>query len=195
VTDIALDPSEWGTAYVSDAADVYQTHDAGTTWTSMTGNLTDTRLGSLVIDPGPPGRLFAGGRDGVFEIALPTPGVVAGGPFVWGEIGTGLPNAPVWDMEWDVTDAKLVVGTLGRGAWTLQENGACGGGLVPDKLTVRNQWIAGTRLDQACTQINGGPALEVQSGGDLTLESPSVVLNNGVAVKTGGKLTVDNTVP
>ena len=81
-------------------------------------------------------------------LALPTPGVAPGGPFLWGELGaTSLPNAPVWDMEWDVADAKLVVGTLGRGAWTFQENGACGGGLIPDKKTVRNQWVAAVQLD------------------------------------------------
>ena len=119
VTDIVLDPTDTSTAYVLDATGVYQTHDGGTTWTLMTGNLTDTRLGSAVIDPTPPARLFVGGREGVSVIALPAPGVQAVGPFVWGQIGTGLPNAPVWDMEWDATDGTLVVGTLGRGAWVL----------------------------------------------------------------------------
>ena len=196
VTDIVMDPTEWGTAYVSRRHRTStRPTTGGTTWTPMTGNLTDTRLGSVVIDPGPPGRLFAGGRDGVYEIALPPPGVPAVGPFVWGEIGTGLPNAPVWDMEWDVADAKLVVGTMGRGAWSLQENGACGGGLVPDTLTVRNQWVAVTQLDEACTQLTGGPALDVESGGDLTFKSPSIVLQSGFAVKTGGKFTADNSVP
>jgi hypothetical protein len=192
VTDIVMDPTDWGTAYVSDATDVYQTHDSGTTWTAITGNITDIQLRSLVIDPGPPGRLFAGGRDGVYEIALPTPGVVAGGPFTWGEIGTGLPNAPVWDMEWDATDGKLVVGTLGRGAWSLQENGACG---VPDVLTVRNQWVATTQLDEACIQLTGGPALDVDAGGDLTFRSPLIRLENGFAVKTGGTFKAENAVP
>ncbi len=201
VTDIVLDPTDTSTAYVTDATDatdVYMTHDGGATWTSITGNLTDTRLGSAVIDPGGlllGGRLFVGGREGVFELSLPTPGVAPAGPFTWGEIGTGLPNAPVWDMEWDVADSKLVVGTLGRGAWTLQENGACGGGLIPDKLTVRNQWVAGTQLDEACTQITVGPLLDVTATGDLTLTAPTIVLANGFSVKTSGKLTAENAVP
>ena len=192
VTDIVLDPSDTSTAYVTDATGIYQTHDAGTTWTAMTGNLTDTRLGSVVIDPAA-GRLFVGGREGVSTIALPTPGVAATGPFAWGQIGTGLPNAPVWDMEWDFADSKLVVGTLGRGAWTLQENGACGA--IPDTLTVRNQWIAGTQVDSACTKITAGPALDVQSGGELTLKSPLIELVNGFAVKSGGEFETSHTVP
>jgi len=125
VTDIVVDPTDTSTAYVVDPTHVYQTHDGGTSWTDITGNLTDTQLQSTVIDPGPAARIFVGGRQGVFVLPLPTPGVAAVGPFTWAEIGTGLANAPVWDMEWDNADKKLVVGTLGRGAWTLQEDGTC----------------------------------------------------------------------
>ena len=158
VTDVVLDPTDSSTAYVLSATTVYQTHDGGSTWTAMTGNLTDTRLGAAAIDPGPPGRLFVGGREGVFEIALPTPGVAAGGPFVWGELGGGLPSAPVWDLEWDVTDAVLLAGTLGRGAWILQEDGTCG---FPRDLVVRNQSVSTATTFKACNTITGGPSLKI----------------------------------
>jgi hypothetical protein len=37
----------------------------------------------------------------------------------WYELGANtLPNAPVYDMVYDSVDDLLVVGTLGRGAWT-----------------------------------------------------------------------------
>ena len=36
----------------------------------------------------------------------------------WHEFGAGLPNAPVTDIEFDPTDNRLIVSTLGRGAWT-----------------------------------------------------------------------------
>lgn len=186
VTDIVLDPTDWGTAYVTDTSDVYMTHDSGGTWTAITGNLSDTQLRSAVIDPAPPARLFVGGREGVAKLALPTPGVVPSGPFVWGEIGTGLPNAPVWDMEWDATDNILVVGTLGRGTWVLQENGFCG---KPDFLVVNNQWVEGIQLDEACTQITAGPSLDVTATGDLTLRAPTIIFGSGFSVKLGGKLT------
>jgi hypothetical protein len=37
----------------------------------------------------------------------------------WFKLGTGLPNAPVWSLDYDATDDVLVAGTLGRGAWTV----------------------------------------------------------------------------
>ena len=95
-------------------------------------------------------------------------------------------------MEWDASDGVLVVGTLGRGAWVLQENGACG---KPDQLVVNNQWVAGVQLDEACTRIIGGPSLDVTATGDLEFKAPTVVLGNGFSVKSGGKFVVDNSVP
>ena len=185
VTDIVLDPTDTSTAYVVDATDVYQTHDGGITWTPLSGNLTDTRLGTAAIDPGPPGRLFVGGREGVFELALPAPGVAAVGPFVWGELGTGLPNAPVWDLEWDTTVGVLLAGTLGRGAWTLQGNGTCG---FPKDLVVRNQQVTATTTFKACNNIVGGPALTVNGTVDfeagLTVGfGPGTSLSGTVSVK------------
>jgi len=37
----------------------------------------------------------------------------------WFELGAGMPNAPVWDLDHDATDDVLVAGTLGRGGWLL----------------------------------------------------------------------------
>jgi hypothetical protein len=36
---------------------------------------------------------------------------------IWFELGSNLPAAPVWDLDWDGVDRVLTVGTLGRGAW------------------------------------------------------------------------------
>ena len=185
VTDIVLDPTDTSTAYVVDATDVHQTHDAGFTWTALTGNLTDTRLGTAAIDPGPPGRLFVGGRGGVFELALPPPGVAAVGPFVWGELGTGLPNAPVWDLEWDTTEGVLLAGTLGRGAWTLQGNGTCG---FPKDLVVRNQKVTATTTFKACNNIVGGPALTVDGTVDFVA---GLLIGFGDGTALGGTVSVE----
>ena len=185
VTDIVLDPTDTSTAYVVDATDVHQTHDGGFTWTLLSGNLTDTRLGTAAIDPGPPGRLFVGGREGVFELALPAPGVAAVGPFVWGELGTGLPNAPVWDLEWDTTDGVLLAGTLGRGAWTLQGNGTCG---FPKDLVVRNQKVTATTTFKACNNIVGGPALTVDGTVDFVA---GLLIGFGDGTALGGTVSVE----
>ena len=189
VTDIVVDPTDTSTAYVVDATRVYQTHDGGTSWTDITGDLTDTQLKSAVIDPGPAARIFVGGRLGVFVLPLPTPGVGAGGPFTWTKIG-GLAHAPVWDMEWDSADKKLVVGTLGRGAWTLQEDGTCG---FPRDMVVNNRMVSATSLFKACNTISGGPALTVSATGPGSMDfvaGISVSFGNGTILSGAGGVTV-----
>ncbi len=190
VTDIVLDPTDTSTAYVTDATDVYMTHDAGTTWTTITANLTDTRIGSAVIDPAG-SRLFVGGREGVSVIALPTPGVPPAGPIFWGQIGTGLPNAPVWDMEWDAAAGKLIVGTLGRGAWTLQEDGTCG---FPKKLKVRNEMVSAATTFKACNEIFGGPLLTVEPAGPAAVDfiaGVKIAFGNGTVFGGAGAVRVE----
>jgi photosystem II stability/assembly factor-like uncharacterized protein len=116
ISDIVLDPDDWMTAFVIDPTKVYWTSDAGSTWTDITGNLTDTGLQSASYIKSSPDSLVVGGRMGVFELTLPP-----SSPYTWAELGAAsLPNAPVWDLEFDVVDRVLVAGTLGRGAWTMQ---------------------------------------------------------------------------
>lgn len=116
ISDIVLDPDDWRTAFVVDPTKVYWTADAGSTWTDITGNLTDTGLQTAAYIKSIPDSLVVGGRMGVFELTLPPIS-----PFTWAELGAAsLPNAPVWDLEFDATDTVLVAGTLGRGAWTMQ---------------------------------------------------------------------------
>ncbi len=116
ISDVVLDPDDWRTAFVIAPTKVYWTGDAGANWTDITGNLTDTGLQSAAFIPGSTDTLVVGGRTGVFELASPP-----NSPYIWTELGVGtLPNAPVWDLDYDAGDGVLVAGTLGRGAWTMQ---------------------------------------------------------------------------
>jgi hypothetical protein len=104
--DIVADPTDWETAYVVTSTAVYRTYDAGTTWETITGNLTDTQLKSAAIIPGGSAQLLVGGGTGVFALPLPTPGVASAGPYTWSQLGTGLPNARVSELVYDAKGSR-----------------------------------------------------------------------------------------
>jgi len=118
VFDIAVDPDDWMKAYVADRHRVFQTKDAGGNWQEITGNLTNVGiLRTIEVIPRADGNglwIVVGAEPGVFVTSTAAPGI-------WNELGTNLPNAPVWDMDYDPTDDVLVIATLGRGAWLLPE--------------------------------------------------------------------------
>ncbi|MCA8879867.1 MAG: exo-alpha-sialidase [Rhodobacteraceae bacterium] len=116
VVDVAIDPGASQTAYVVDTSNVFQTLDAGATWTNVTGDLfTSFRPGQLrsvdVISVADLHAVVVGTDRGVFWAdALPLA--------AWSVPCSGIPNAPVTDLEYDEADEVLVAGTLGRGAWS-----------------------------------------------------------------------------
>lgn len=103
------------TAFAIDAGAVFQTTDAGLTWSDITGNLLT--LGGVVLrsvafcEHLNSGSVIVGTNAGVFAAAGPG--------FAWSPLGSGLPTAPVLRLRYSVTDRVLLAGTLGRGAWTL----------------------------------------------------------------------------
>ena len=111
IRGIAANPTDWQQAYVADNSDnIYVTTDAGaTTWTNVTGNLSDTNLRSVEATDT---AVFVGGSQGLYMM-------FHSNPSVWYQVGTNLPTVPVWDIDYDATDDLLVIGTLGRGAWKL----------------------------------------------------------------------------
>jgi hypothetical protein len=108
------------TVFALDSDQIFHSTDAGASWGDITGNLVDFNLRSLefVFDTiTSVGALLAGGDGGVYRSLTTALGV-------WTELGAGLPNAPVWDMDYDPIDDVLVAGTLGRGAWLIENASA-----------------------------------------------------------------------
>jgi hypothetical protein len=112
IRGVAMDPTDWMIAYAIDDSHVYMTPNAGGMWVDITGNLPDNNLRSVVVIPNGAGvnAVLVGGIMGVSRMLTNNVGV-------WSKFGTGLPNAPAYDLDYNAADNVLLVGTLGRGAW------------------------------------------------------------------------------
>ncbi|KKM72636.1 hypothetical protein LCGC14_1418530, partial [marine sediment metagenome] len=115
VSDISLDPDDWQHAFVISATGVWETTDAGATaWTPRTGNLVNPNLRTVeYADVDDVDAVLVGGLGGVFRMITNSPGL-------WSEYGQFLPNTAVYDLDYDFNDNVVVVGTLGRGAWKVE---------------------------------------------------------------------------
>jgi uncharacterized repeat protein (TIGR01451 family) len=158
VRDVVLDPDDWRSAYVIDSNQVFRTTDAGASWTDITGNLSEFGAGIFstteFIAGNPKDLLLVGTNAGVF-VSFSNSGFTS-----WIKLGTGMPNAPVWDLHYDVSDDVLLAGTLGRGAWTitnLRDITRLTADLAISKTAAPDPVISGSNLTYTITISNDGP--------------------------------------
>lgn len=121
VTDVVMDPTDWRTAVAvtlppagspqGTPGRVYMTTNAGIAWNDITGTLQDGNLRTVEFIPGNGDNVvLVGGANGVSRMRTSAPSV-------WTEFGPNLPNAPVWDLDYNAADNVLLAATIGRGAW------------------------------------------------------------------------------
>lgn len=115
VVDVAVDRDTPTRLFAMTAGQVFFSSAATPSFANVTGNLGTFSPGVLrtMAHVAGSGALVVGADRGVF-IAYPSTGYTN-----WQRLGTGLPNAPVFELEFDTTDQLLLAGLLGRGAWTL----------------------------------------------------------------------------
>jgi hypothetical protein len=136
---MTLDPEDWQSAWVINASpgtnpvtlsgdSIWHTPTGGVptgqqTWTDVTGNLEPGGLGAtnfhaIAFAPGLVASvIFAGAREGLYAMSTSRPGC-------WFRLQGTLPNAVVYDLDYDVTDDLLLITTLGRGTWTVGRPGS-----------------------------------------------------------------------
>jgi photosystem II stability/assembly factor-like uncharacterized protein len=118
---IAIDPANGDHAFVVDAAKVYQTTDAGISWSDVTGNLGSfdpSILRSVTFASTPHGNAVVVGANRGAYLATAASGFAS-----WNLVGKGMPTAPILDLRYDAADDQLIAGLLGRGVWTLKNVG------------------------------------------------------------------------
>jgi photosystem II stability/assembly factor-like uncharacterized protein len=123
VQAVGVDPQNYQHVFVVDgSSQIWASLDAGQTFLNITANLTQltpfaTTLEVVSRGPAPQDEmLVAGGLNGVFAL-----GTHSTGQQPWYRLGDNLPNALVLDLRYSAQDNLLLAGTLGRGAWTLQD--------------------------------------------------------------------------
>ncbi|MEN1729448.1 MAG: RTX toxin, partial [Pseudomonadota bacterium] len=119
INDLAVNPDDVDDLFVVDTGSVYFSDDGATSWSDISGNLGSFdpgRLRTMVFVGGPDNAILVGADRGIFVAFASTAFLT------WAQLGQeGLPNAPVFELVYDMTNDTLVAGLLGRGAWKYQE--------------------------------------------------------------------------
>lgn len=123
LSGLATHPTEENTAFAlfsyASSPKVLKTTDLGQTWTDISGfntnNSTSTNgfpdvfVHSLLVMPHDPNIIWAGTEIGLFEST--------DNGATWAYANIGLPAVSIWTMK--VVDDQVVLGTHGRGIWTV----------------------------------------------------------------------------
>jgi len=146
LSGIATHPTDENTAYIlfSFAGDpkVLRTTDLGQTWEDISGFLSsenstngfpDVFVHSLLVLPNNPDVIWAGTEIGLFQS---TDNGVS-----WSFADIGLPAVSIWSMK--VVGDRVVIGTHGRGIWSVQIND-----LLLSQMTIQNAEYLGNRQVQ-----------------------------------------------
>lgn len=124
VTDIALDPrnpqravatfSGFNRATPNAPGHVFLTSNYGALWTDISGNLPDTPVNSVVLDPNKPATIYVGTDIGVFQTSDTGQ--------TWVRLGNGMPQVSVLQLRYQTASGSVVAATHGRGVYRLTIN-------------------------------------------------------------------------
>ncbi len=96
---------------------IFMSTDAGTTWTDITGDLPDSPLNWILVDPQYPQDIYVATDVGVF---VTQDGGAGGAGEQWQQLGIGLPASAVLQLNLTTVGAReIIAATHGRGAWTI----------------------------------------------------------------------------
>ncbi|HEY5960042.1 MAG TPA: hypothetical protein VIV60_25995 [Polyangiaceae bacterium] len=116
--DLVMDPADFRKVYVLCDSGPYVTSNAGSSWTSITGNLSWLTPASGALRK----IRYISGVSKKYVAVSADRGVYISDPAslgTWTKVGSNLPIAPVTAMQYSRAQDVLVVGTLGRGAWSV----------------------------------------------------------------------------
>jgi Ca2+-binding RTX toxin-like protein len=164
-TDVTMDPADFNHAFAISGTQVFETANAGGLWTNVTGDLAQLAPGTLrqvlFVPGGAVDKVVVAADLGVFVSADNAPGF-------WNELGSNLPNALAMDLDFDAARDFLVVGTLGRGAFSLSPFTTVD---LPPAAVCQNVTVP------ANAQCQGSASAAQVDGGSFDPEGGAVTLN------------------
>jgi len=177
ITAVRISPSDNNTAYISLSGFGAGNHiykSTGGIWNNISGNLPNTPVNDLVIDPDIPGKLYAATDIGVFSATD------AGTSTNWTTLQTMLPKIAVLGLRLHRGSRILRAATHGRGMWDLYVPACTPGGpcltVAPNSVDFGTLAVGATSGTQTITVTNtGGSALTVNG---VTLAGSDFVQNN-----------------
>lgn len=121
IRSVTDNPTNWADAFAIDNNQVFESTNAGGTWADVTTNLTSISAADFRSIDYVHGKLddalVVGTSSGVFYAKLSQ----LGGAASWSKFGANLPDVIVYDLAYDSADNVLVAGTMGRGAWLVND--------------------------------------------------------------------------
>ncbi len=169
---VVLDPSNSSQAFVIEAAAVRRTTDTAGSFTDITGNLisgfSPGQLRTLEYMEQPGGDALVVGADRGVYIALASSGFST-----WAEAASGMPPTPVFDLDYDASQDRLVAFTLGRGSFAVTFSA------VANQAPNATADSTSTTQSGTVTELNGGETSLLANdsdpdGDNLTLQGAPV---------------------
>jgi uncharacterized repeat protein (TIGR01451 family) len=160
VASIAVDRSNYRIAYIGyngyNAATrgrpghVFKTTDGGEHFKNISGNLPDSPVNSVVLDPAYPNTIYVGTDVGPF--------VTYDGGHHWNAMGSGFPIVSIWQLDLDPSHRTIAAGTHGRGVFTMDDNIGASAALVVSKVDAGIPVGPSSNVDYTITVRNIGNA-------------------------------------
>lgn len=189
ITSVHISPFDAtnNTAYITlsgfTGAHIYKTIAGGVTWTNVTGNLPNTPVNDLVIDPDIASTLYAATDVGVF--------VSKDDGTTWNTLQTVLPKIAVLGLKLHRASRTLRAATHGRGMWDLYVpscNPASGPCLVPAPVNLNFGSVAvgASSAPQTITLTNNTTTTANLTVNGVTLSGSDFIQNNNCGVVAPG---------
>lgn len=191
VSDFALDPVDDNACYATftgftSTTHVYKTTNGGGTWFSITNNLPNIPVNTIVIVPTYPRSLYVGTDLGVYQST--NDGVS------WSSFNSGFPTVAVFDLKYKDGPQILLAATHGRGCWMFDLSTGLPVQLA--SLTATSMSAHQVRLDWTTVSETNNFGFEVQKSGTAQSDYQSIpnsfVQGHGTTVEPHSYTYTDN---